>query len=50
MKQSSRQCHELHDLMFHKRDSFIAIITKTTDFMAVTHGKKNVQMFAFYFY
>lgn len=36
--------------MFYKRDSFIAIIAKTTDFMAVTHGKKIAQMFAFYFY
>lgn len=26
--------------MFDKRDSFVATITKTTDFMARPHGKK----------
>lgn len=49
MKQSRRQCHELHDLMFYKRDSFIAAITKTTDFMARPHGKKNCSSVCFLF-
>lgn len=35
--------------MFYKRDSFIAIIAKTTDFMAVTHGKKNCSNVCFLF-